>query len=254
LRCPAGHCFDVARQGYVNLLAGLGRRPLNADDGSAVAARVEFLTRGHFAPLAGELAAVAADCWPGGLVVDAGSGPGYYLAAVLDAIPDACGVAVDSSAAALRRAARAHARAAAVGWDLREPLPLRDAVAGVVLDVFAPRNPAEYARVLRADGALLVVVPGPTHLAELVAALGLIGVDAAKPARLAATLDPLFESIGDKVIGYHVDLTRDQVRAAVAMGPNAWHLSADVLAERVAGLPKRTRVTVDAVLKCYRHR
>ena len=107
---------------------------------------------------------------------------------------------------------------------------------------------------LRRDGHLLVVVPGPGHLAELVAGLGLIGVDAAKPARLAVTLDPFFESVDEKAVGYDLDLTRDQVRAAVAMGPNAWHLSAGVLAERVAGLPELTRVRVDAVLKSYRPR
>jgi 23S rRNA (guanine745-N1)-methyltransferase len=254
LRCPTGHSFDVARQGYVNLLAALGRPPLNADDASAVAARVDFLTAGHFVPVVGELAAMAAACWPAGLIVDAGSGPGHYLGAALDAVPGAVGLALDSSVAALRRAARVHQRAAAIGWDVTERWPVRDGAAGVVLNVFAPRNAAEYARVLRRDGRLLVVVPGPGHLGELVDRLGLIGVDAAKPARLAATLDPFFELVGEKAVGYHVDLTRDQVRAAVAMGPNAWHLSADVLAERVAGLPELTRVGVDAVLKCYRPR
>jgi 23S rRNA (guanine745-N1)-methyltransferase len=164
------------------------------------------------------------------------------------------GLAIDSSTAALRRAARAHPRAAAIGWDLTERWPVRDGTAGVVLNVFAPRNAAEYARVLRRDGRLLVVVPGPGHLGELVDRLGLIGVDVAKPARLAATLDPLFELVGEKAVGYHVDLTRHQARWVVAMGPNAWHLSADLLAGGVAGLPELTRVRVDAVLKSYRPR
>jgi 23S rRNA (guanine745-N1)-methyltransferase len=215
---------------------------------------VDFLMAGHVAPLAGELAARAAQCWSGGLIVDAGSGPGYYLAAVLDAVGDAVGLAVDSSAAAVRRAARVHPRAAAVGWDLTERLPLRAATAGIVLNVFAPRNAAEYARVLRPEGHLLVVVPGPGHLGELVERLSLIGVDAAKPERLAATLDPFFDPVGDHPVDYHVDLTREQVRAVVAMGPNAAHLPPELLAERVARLPELSRVQVDAHVRDYRRR
>jgi 23S rRNA (guanine745-N1)-methyltransferase len=254
LRCAGGHSFDLARQGYLNLLGGLGRGARNADAPAAVAARVNFLTLGHFAPVAAELAAQAERFRPGGLVVDAGSGPGYYLAAVLEAVPDAVGLAIDSSVSALRRAARVHPRAAALGWDLTEPLPLRDAAAGIVLNVFAPRNAAEYARVLRPDGHLLVVVPGPGHLGELVESLDLIGVDAAKPERLAATLEPFFEPVGDHPVAYHLELTRDQVRSVVAMGPNAAHLSGEVLAGRVAHLPERSRVRVDAHVRAYRRR
>ena len=56
--------------------------------------------------------------------MDVGAGTGHHLAAVLDALPDARGIAIDASPAALRRAARAHERAAAVGADAWKPLPL----------------------------------------------------------------------------------------------------------------------------------
>ena len=74
---------------------------------------------------------------------------------------------MDISARALRRAARAHPAIGAVGWDTWRPFPVRDAVMSLVLDVFAPRNAAEFRRVLRDDGALIVVTPAPGHLAEL---------------------------------------------------------------------------------------
>ncbi len=44
LRCPAGHSFDVAKQGYVNLL---GKPPKNADTPDMVAARERFLAGGR---------------------------------------------------------------------------------------------------------------------------------------------------------------------------------------------------------------
>jgi len=86
LRCASGHSFDIARQGYVNLLPG-GARPGTADTAEMVAARQAFLTAGHYAPLAGaiaDLAAATVAAGPRPCVLDAGSGPGYYLAAVLD--------------------------------------------------------------------------------------------------------------------------------------------------------------------------
>jgi 23S rRNA (guanine745-N1)-methyltransferase len=255
LRCAAGHSFDRARQGYVNLAAGLGRAGLGADDAAAVDARRKFLTAGHFAPLVDAVIAAAVDAWPGaGLVLDAGAGPGHYLAAVLDALPAAAGLAIDSSAPALRAAAGCHPRAAAVGWDLREPLPLVDGCVGLLLNVFAPRNGAEYARVLRADGALLVVTPGPGHLGELVAGLGLISVDADKAVRLAAALEPWFEPGPAERVNAVLALSRAAVSAVVGMGPNAHHLGAGELTHRVATLPEPVAVTLEVDVAVYRPR
>ena len=92
--------------------------------------------------------------------------PGYYLAAVLDRIrgrpggAEAAGLAMDISARALRRAARARPGIGAVGWDIWRPFPVRDGAVSLILNVFAPRNGPEFRRVLRDDGALIVVTPG----------------------------------------------------------------------------------------------
>jgi 23S rRNA (guanine745-N1)-methyltransferase len=254
VRCASGHSFDRARQGYLNLAAGLGRPALGADDAAAVDARLQFLTAGHFAPLVGAVVETAAAVWPGGLVLDAGSGPGHYLAAVLDVLPDAEGLAMDSSAAALRRAARCHARARAVGWDLREPLPLTDHCAGVLLNVFAPRHGAEYARVLRADGALLAVTPGPGHLADLVGPLGLLSVDADKPGRLAAALDPWFTPVSTRRVASSMCLSRAAAAAVVRMGPSAHHVRPGEVAARLAALPQPIECGLEVDVAVYRPR
>jgi 23S rRNA (guanine745-N1)-methyltransferase len=249
LACAGGHRFDAARQGYVNLAGGLGRASLGADDAAQVAARVNFLTGDHFSHVMAALVDLAAPAWPGeGLVVDAGSGPGHYLAAVLDAVPDATGLAVDASAAALRRAARAHPRAAAIGWDLREPWPLREASAGLILDLFAPRNAEEFARVLRPDGALLVVVPGPDHLTELVSALGLLTVDPDKEERLEATLGGHFVLDTERRVRRHIFLTPRQIESLVAMGPSAKRHG------HVGSGADSTAVTIDVRVRQYRPR
>ena len=112
------------------------------------------------------------------LVVDAGAGTGWHLAAVLAALPDAVGLALDVAKPALRRAARAHPRAAAVLADTWQQLPLADRVGRPCCSTSSPRATArEFHRVLHPAGALLVVTPTDAHLAELVDVLGLLRVD-----------------------------------------------------------------------------
>jgi 23S rRNA (guanine745-N1)-methyltransferase len=233
LRCPAGHSFDIARQGYVNLLGAA-----TGDTPAMVADRAAFLAAGHYAPLAGLVAEWAAGC-AAGLVVDAGAGTGYYLGAVLDRRPS-YGLALDASPVALRRAARAHDRVGAVVWDVWRPWPVRDDAAAVVLNVFAPRNGAEFHRVLRSDGTLIVVTPTEEHLAELA---GLLAVDPHKAQRLARTLDR-FEFVNSQTVRYPISLNETDVRRVAGMGPAAHH---DRPATPVAGT-----VTASFLVSAYR--
>jgi SAM-dependent methyltransferase len=266
LRCPRRHSFDIARQGYVNLLAG--RAPHAGDSAEMVAARADFLAAGHYDLISSALADAAsqavqglggarpeaahADAYP--LVVDAGAGTGRYLAAVLAALPDAVGLALDVSKPALRRAARAHPRAAAALADTWQRLPLADASTAVLLNVFAPRNGPEFHRVLDPAGTLLVVTPAADHLAELVDALGLLRVDPDKADRVAGSLGGHFTPVTSTVHRAELALTRAEVATLVGMGPSAWHTDPAALAARLAALPEPVRVTVAVRLDAHRPR
>lgn len=254
LRCARGHQFDLARQGYVNLLTG--RAPAGIDTTDMVAARADLLAAGHFDFLTRALSDTAAARTPGGdgLVVDAGAGTGHYLAAVLDRLPDHLGLALDLAKPAVRRAARAHPRAAAAVCDIWHGLPVADGAADLVLDVFAPRNGAEFRRILRPDGALLVVTPRPDHLAELVTALGLLGVDPDKDRRLDDTLRPWFQPVETTTYAQPLALTRIAAGLLVAMGPSAWHGDAAERTARLARLPEPITVTASVSLHVYRPR
>ncbi|PYY59394.1 hypothetical protein DEJ17_07875 [Curtobacterium sp. MCSS17_011] len=247
--CPNGHRFDEAKQGHLTLLPAK-RRALTADTPAMVDARLRFLGRGHYAPVERALAAIVADATAPGIVLDVGSGPGTYLAHALDAAhvpdwrpvvaPDASapagsrpgprlGVALDLSAVAIRRAARAHERAGAVVGDVTERLPVVDDAAAVVLDVFAPRNQSEYARVLHADGVLAVVTPRAGHLAELAEAT--ISVDPEKERRLHDSLTPSFELRSSEDLTWTMDLSAEDVHDVVHMGPSHHHVAADTVFE-----------------------
>ena len=222
--CPNGHSFDVARSGYLSLLPGDAKLG-SADTAEMVAARDAFLEAGHFDSLPEALAEEAElAAPPPGCILDLGAGTGWYLARLLDRLPGRPGLALDLSKHALRRAARAHPRIAAVACDAWRPLPVRDHVAALVLSVFAPRNGPEIARVLQPGGTLLVVTPTGRHLAELVERLGLLTVDERKEERLAATLDAHLDLERRVEHEWTLDLAREDVANAVAMGPSARHV------------------------------
>ncbi|MGC4839107.1 putative RNA methyltransferase [Micromonospora vinacea] len=261
LRCPRRHSFDIARQGYVNLLAG--RAPHVGDSAEMVAARADFLAAGHYDLISAALSEAATEAvgrlptpdvgaYP--LVVDAGAGTGRYLGAVLAALPDAVGLALDVSKPALRRAARAHPRAAAALADTWQRLPLADASTAVLLNVFAPRNGPEFHRVLDPAGTLLVVTPDTAHLAELVDALGLLRVDPDKADRVSGSLGAHFTLASSAVHRAELTMTRPEVATLVGMGPSAWHTDPAALDTRLGALPEPVRVTMAVRLDVLRPR
>ncbi|MFF7964492.1 putative RNA methyltransferase [Streptomyces sp. NPDC007903] len=225
LRCPVGHTFDIARHGYAGLLTGT--RATSGDDAAMVQARDRFLSTGIYAPIREVGARLAADAVSEqGTVVDVGCGTGYYLAGVLDQMPGARGLGLDTSVRALRSAARVHDRAAAAAWDVFRPFPLADAAADVVLDVFAPRNPAEFHRVLRPTGRLIVIRPTERHLSELRGRLpSMVAIDPVKEQRLHQGLHPFFEAAVTEQVEYSASLTRLETLDLVAMTPSARHVS-----------------------------
>lgn len=254
LRCPTGHTFDIARQGYVNLLAGDAHTG-TADTAEMVAAREEFLAAGHFEPLTRALASRAvavAGTGASGCVVDVGAGTGHHLSAVVGGLPGTIGVALDVSKYALRRAARSGPRIGAVACDAWQRLPLRDGVAVLALSVFAPRNAAELWRVLRPGGALLVVAPTQRHLGELRGPLDLLTVDVDKPRRLQERVASHFVRETHETVETNLRLSAADVEHVVMMGPNAFHTDRAALRERIRSLPMPVDVTASVTLSVYR--
>ncbi len=253
LACEHGHSFDIARQGYVNLLPG-GASTGTADTREMVAARTTFLAGGHFAPLDGVLAdavgtAVSAVA---GCIVDAGAGTGEHLAAVLESLPGRSGLALDVSKHAAKHAARAHPRIGAVVCDAWGRLPVRSAVAACVMSIFAPRNAAEFARILAPGGALVVATPTGHHLAELIGPLGMVSVDPQKEERLASALGGHFAREDERLVERVMTLSRDDARAVALMGPSAHHVDPAEIGRRVAELAEPVEATLSVLVGTWR--
>jgi 23S rRNA (guanine745-N1)-methyltransferase len=246
--CESGHVFDIARQGYVSFLTGHAQAS-TADSAEMVAARARFLDRGFYSPIADAIvtaAASAVEPTAASLALDIGGGTGYYLARLLDSRPATVGIDLDLSARALRIAARAHPRMAAIAADAWRLLPIADAAAAIILSVFSPRNADETARVLAPGGRVVIVSPTPRHLGELVSTLGLVTVDERKSERLDRAF-AAFDLTALKALEYEVVLDADDVRNVVMMGPSARHLDP----ERLDAVDGGTAVTVSVEVRSY---
>ncbi|MEU8221959.1 putative RNA methyltransferase [Kribbella sp. NPDC048915] len=251
-RCPRGHAFDIAKQGYLNLLPSASNG-IEGDSAAMIGARTVFLGTGHYAPIRDALI-LQADLGEDDLVVEVGAGTAYYLSGVLGTSPSRRGIALDVSKYAARRAARVDPRIASVVCDAWRELPLLDDSVQLLLNVFAPRNAAEMARILAPGGRLLVVTPNQPHLAELIDVLGMVSVDEQKERRLEESLAGEFERAGDELIEDTMRLDRSAVEQLVLMTPSARHLNYRELLQRIAVLPEPAIVTLSVTLSVWRAR
>ncbi|MDN3238761.1 putative RNA methyltransferase [Glycomyces tritici] len=259
LSCANGHSFDLAKQGYAPLLAP-GSNTTTGDTADQIAAREDFLDSGVYDPFMAAVATASLTDAPG-VFVEPGCGTGHYLAAALAADPAREGIGLDTSKYALRRCAKrtvpgsepgARQRIAAVLADAWQRLPIRDGAAAAVLNVFAPRNAEEIARVLHPGGALVVLTPRQDHLRELVGTLDMLSVDPEKEQRTADQLGTLFEAERTDEVVYSIGLGHSEVLRLVGMGPSARHLDAAALAATVAALPERIEVQAAANVTRWR--
>ncbi|SLM90041.1 Ribosomal RNA large subunit methyltransferase A [Corynebacterium casei] len=253
----SGHSFDVAKQGYVTLAPGAGLKH-KGDDADMVTAREAYLSKSHFAPFVEAVtgavqnaldSTVSADDVPEPALLEVGAGTGYYLSHTLDSIEGARGVGLDISPHAARHLAKCHPRVGAVIADVWDRLPLRDESINAISVVFAPRNPAEFQRVLAPGGQVIVLTPQAGHLDELRDPLGILGVEEGKVERMYNQAVGYLEQAADPVnLAYAIQLDKESIAAQVAMSPSARHISAEELAERMAALPQTMCVTAHARL------
>ena len=223
--CEAGHSFDVAREGYVNLLVGKAPGALQGDNAEMVRARRAFLARGYYRPLAEAVAAGVGADRPR-VVADFGCGEGYYLGQLMRSpgLEHVRAYGTDISKPAIVAAAKAYP---AVRWavaDTNRLIPLADGSVDAAINVFAPRNAKEFARVIRTGGRLVIAMPGAGHLADLRERFGLIGIEDDKPAKTNAGLTE-FELLDTKRLTDEIRLRAAGLRDLLEMTPNARHLS-----------------------------
>ncbi len=248
LCCLGGkHRFDIAREGYVNL--AVGHAP-GGDSKQAIAARTSFLQKGYYATAAAALEQAVRDYLPtGATLIDAGCGQGYYANRIaaqgyrilgVDLSKFGCArAAKDASAQGLDRAAYAVASV--------YTMPVCDAGANGVLNVFAPCAEQEYARVLGDGGYLFLLGAGPQHLMGLKRAMYENTYENAERADLPTAL----QLVETRSVRFEITVEgQNDIEALFSMTPYYWRTS-EQDKQKLAQLERLT-TEVDMLLYIYR--
>ena len=242
LICDNNHNFDLAREDYVNLISTGKKLSETVGDSSAMLiARRAFLDAGHYEPLRNRLIEMVGSFTPK-VVGDLGCGEGWYVGGIAQALPQALCFGTDIARFGVRMAARAYPAVSFAAADTNDNLPLADQAVDVLLNVFAPRNPAEFNRVLATTGRLFVVIPSADHLESLRVRERLIGIQADKQEAVIAAMSGDFKQVASEHLTIGLDLDQQAVSWLIGMTPNARFNVGDIVYE-----PLQTTASFDIV-------
>ena len=244
--CSRNHSFDIARQGYVNLLPVQQKHSrLPGDTREQVRSRRAFLEAGYYAPICEALIRMAENRGAEGALLDVGCGEGYYSTRLARALELPL-TGLDISKEAVRCAAAKYKNARWLCATVAH-IPVEDGGAGVLTSLFAVTLPEEFHRVLRPGGLFLQVLAAEDHL------LGLKSVIYDRLIRRekdAVPELPGFTRLESVPIRFSFTVEGEQVQNLLAMTPHVYRISRDG-AERLA----RTQYledTASCVLNVFR--
>lgn len=167
-QCSNGHCFDCAKEGYVNLLPVNKKKSKDpGDNKNMMMARREFLNAGFYEHLSHRINELAME-WGSAAnnILDLGCGEGYYSQRLFEHLQyhnkNIKLQGVDISKSAIRYAAKRYKDlnfCIASAYDL----PFENNSFDLLLKIYAPSKDSEIKRVVRENGIVIIVSAGPTH-------------------------------------------------------------------------------------------
>ncbi|PJE77954.1 23S rRNA (guanine(745)-N(1))-methyltransferase [invertebrate metagenome] len=248
--CPAGHRFDRARQGYLNLLLSNkmnSKKP--GDDKQMVQARTRFLDSGHYAPVSSALTRTVKKLVSDAdrpVILDAGCGEGYYTDEIHKALPNAIMGGVDISKPAIIQCCR---RNREIHWLVASvnDLPVTGNQVDVIVSVFSRCDWQEFSRVLKPSGHVVVVALGEKHLL----ALREVIYESVRPYPVDKIINNLpdgFLNTENQDIVSNMRLgSSSQILDLLAMTPHYWHVKS---AQKVR-LSQLSSLVCDIDMRCY---
>ena len=218
-QCPNRHSFDIARQGYVNLLPVQQKRSLQpGDTKEQVLSRREFLDGGFYAPIAQALCEMAKDFT--GPLLDVGCGEGYYSSRLQEALGTDL-VGLDISKEAVRWAAGRYKNALWLCASAAR-LPVKDQSVGLLTSLFALTLPEDFKRVLRPDGAFIQVLAAEDHLMGL---KSIIYPELKHKEKDSVPELPGFRLVQSRALRFDFTVEGQQVQNLLSMTPHVYRIS-----------------------------
>lgn len=248
-KCSNNHCFDLSKDGYVNLLmsqqSSLKR---HGDDKLMVKARRDFLEQGFYGELRQALCqTLKENLCDKSTIIDVGCGEGYYTSEI--AKNNSFEIfGIDISKDALKYASKS-VKNSSFAVASAFSLPFAEGSADCVLSVFAPSAYEEFYRVLKEDGKLIKAIPLEEHLWELKCALYKEPYKN-KPEKRN---DELFSLVSQKEIKYKIKLNqKDSIENLFKMTPYYYKTGRED-AERLLSL-ESLETTVHFAIEIYEKR
>jgi 23S rRNA (guanine745-N1)-methyltransferase len=171
--CENGHSFDVAKQGYLNLLPVNQKKSKDPGDNEMmIAARRNFLELGYYDPLIEKIKKLVTDKLifetRDIVAFDAGCGEGYYSEKALNNLPELNTqiLGTDISKYAVKNAAKKYKNNFYFVSSVYN-LPIANASTNLILSIFSPFKVEEFQRILSKEGYVVIVSPAPNHLREM---------------------------------------------------------------------------------------
>ncbi|WP_420643636.1 putative RNA methyltransferase [Candidatus Leptofilum sp.] len=255
LKCANNHSFDIAKEGYVNLLLANQKRSLQpGDNQTMVRHRRQFFDTGLYEPLSdkiNEMVGEFANQFAPNKrldMLDSGCGEGYFLhrlgAFLAGGERPHSLHGIDISKFAVKAAAK---RDISVNWAVASSydLPILPDSVDVVSNVMAPFDPAEFGRVLRGNGRVLLVTPGPEHLFSL--RQHIYPNPEKHPLASKELMGFIYQD--SQRVQFVRHLQNEQIQSLFVMTPYAWN-APKATREKIMVLPELS-ITVDFVLTLF---
>ncbi len=254
--CENGHSFDIARQGYVNLLPVQHKRSKQPGDSKAmVLARSHFLNTGIYEVIAHKLTQTVSTCIINDnalCFLDAGCGEGYYFDFLLDKLRQQEGannlsfIGLDISKDAIVQATKRNKQTSWVVGTNRRP-PVANESIDIILCMFGFFCEEGFHKVLKPCGKIIMVDPGVEHLKEL---REIIYEKIKKPSttEVRQVDEKKFSLLGSEMLTFKATLSdNEQINQLLLMTPHFYRASK--VGREAACKLNRLDLTVDVVFK-----
>lgn len=236
LVCPSGHSFDVARQGYINLLPVQQKRSKNPGDSQEmIDARTAFLNTDVYSPIADKFNDISYELISGNqhqeiCLLDAGCGEGYYLEHLLRYLDlkaisqDVSFIGLDISKPAVIAAAKRNKQITWLVASNKQP-PILTGTVDILFCLFGFPVYDSFRKLLKPGGKIILVEAGPEHLIELRNIIYPI-VNKSEPVELSLAEKAGFDLSAESSLTYKTgSIQHSQIMNLLCMTPHLYRAS-----------------------------
>ena len=230
-KCESNHTYDIAKEGYVNLLISNQKRSKNPGDSKEmVLARMDFLNRGYYKPISDKISELIIEHLrnqniDAPNILDLGCGEGYYLVNLKHDIensgmkPQFYGM--DVSKDAVRYAAKSNKNESNCIWSVGNNfhIPADDKSVDCVLSVFSPIDIHECNRVLKDNGIFVRVLPRTNHLIQL---RDIIYSEVNLNNKVYTADENENEYVREANVTFDMNLNKEEIMSLLKMTPHYW--------------------------------